>query len=259
MKTPISCAWLTLFFLFPLGVAAEQPSGYDAARWDPIHFQPQIAEASDEQCLACHAEIIERRPLRESPAGVKASDTLAWYQTTPTYEGPQETFHRRHLVTDLAQELMDLRCNTCHQGSDPREEAPYPPVRGKTDFALRKSVNPDTCLMCHGQFDYKIMNMPGDWNEFGHMFQDNCLICHASIRTTRHQVNFLKPEAIEAEAKDSAEACYGCHGGRSWYRIAYPYPRHDWPGMPKAKPEWAEDRPKQSAARFFEGTDTAAK
>ena len=35
--------------------------------------------------------------------------------------GEQETFHRRHLVTDYAREVMDLRCNTCHQGNDPRE------------------------------------------------------------------------------------------------------------------------------------------
>ena len=47
------------------------------------------------------------------------------------------------------------------------------------------------------------------------------------------------------------DTCFGCHGGRSWYRIAYPYPRNAWPGMPTDMPDWARDRPTQSEARFL--------
>ncbi|WP_144375287.1 hypothetical protein [Thiolapillus brandeum] len=168
-----------------------------------------------------------------------------------TYEGPQETFHRRHLVTPYAKKVMKMKCNTCHQGENPREEAPIPPDQKNTDFTLRKQVNPETCLMCHGSFpDYKRMGLPSHWNESRDMFQDNCLVCHAGIRTNRHKVNFLNPEAIEAAAQGNADVCFGCHGGRQWYRISYPYPRHPWPGMAKEVPDWAKDRPTESPERF---------
>ncbi len=74
---------------------------YEKARWDPIHFKPAIDTATDEQCLACHQEILESSVKGASPAGVKSSEVLAWYQTLETYEGEQDTFHRRHLVTPL--------------------------------------------------------------------------------------------------------------------------------------------------------------
>jgi hypothetical protein len=67
---------------------------------------------------------IEATVREQSPAGLEAADTLAWYQQTSTYQGAQDTFHRRHIMTPLAKELMNLRCNTCHQGNDPRDEAP---------------------------------------------------------------------------------------------------------------------------------------
>ncbi|WP_245832036.1 cytochrome c3 family protein [Solemya velesiana gill symbiont] len=104
--------------------------------------------------------MLERKPLKQSPAGVKASDALAWYQTLSTYEGEQDTFHRRHLVTPLAKEVMAMKCNTCHQGDDPREEAQIPPDHSNRDFTLRKSVNPEICLMCHGASPYKLMGLP---------------------------------------------------------------------------------------------------
>ena len=122
---------ISLSFLFavctPLAHSDEQATkDYERARWDAIHFKPAIDRASNEQCLNCHQEILERRVLKQSPAGVKASDTLAWYQTLDSYEGEQDTFHRRHLVSPLSTRLMNLKCNTCHQGHDPREEAPVP-------------------------------------------------------------------------------------------------------------------------------------
>lgn len=241
--------------------AAEQKNSedYHNAMWDPIHFSPAIDTATDEQCLACHQEILERKVLPVSPAGVKADATLAWYQTLTTYEGPQETFHRRHLVTPLATELMDMKCNTCHQGSNPREEAPIPPDIEETGFTLRKQVNPRTCLMCHGDNPYQMMGLPKPWEESRDMFQNNCLLCHVGIRTTRHQVNYLKADAIEAAGKEDSDSCFGCHGGRQWYRIAYPYPRNAWKGMAKEIPEWAKDRPTESEPRFRIQQQSAAK
>lgn len=235
-------------------LAAGATPDYEAARWDPIHFKPAIDEATNDQCLACHQEVLDSKVLAQSPAGVKASGSLAWYQTLDTYEGEQETFHRRHMVTPYAKKVMDLKCSTCHQGNDPREETANSAYDTSSDLVQRKHVDPKICLMCHGEHEASIMGLPpGDWRETGKVFNFNCLTCHAAIRTTRHQVNFLKPEAIEEAGKADSDVCFGCHGGRSWYRIAYPYPRHAWPGS-SAVPEWAKDRPTESEARFLVGT-----
>ncbi|WP_457668939.1 hypothetical protein [Thiolapillus sp.] len=241
--------------------AEKQPAtDYHRAQWNPIHFSPAIDSATNEQCLSCHMEVLQRKVLDHTPAGVPTKSTRAWYQTLDTYKGPQETFHRRHLVTDYAKKVMQMKCTTCHRGENPREEAPIPPDQKNTRFTLRKQVNPETCLMCHGSFpDYKRMGLPSHWNESREMFQNNCLLCHAGVRTNRHKVNFLKPEAIEAAAKDDSDVCFGCHGGRQWYRISYPYPRHAWKGMPEKTPEWAKDRPTESNPRFLTKQQQAQK
>ena len=225
------------------------------ATYDPIHFKPAIDTATDAQCLACHREVLDDKVRERSPAGISAAASKAWYQQLSTYTGEQDTFHRRHLVTPMAKELMNLRCTTCHQGNDPREEAPGSSATAmpqSTDaFTLRKQVNPETtCLKCHGQMNIQVMGLPSPWHESKEMFGNSCLTCHAAIRTTRHQVNYLKAEAIEAAGAKNADTCYGCHGGRSWYRIAYPYPRHAWDGMAPDVPDWAKDRPTESEARF---------
>lgn len=233
------------------------------ATYSPLHFKPAIESAADNQCLACHKEILEDLVRPSSPAGVAAADSLAWYQRTSTYSGDQETFHRRHLVTPLARNLMNLKCNTCHQGHDPREEAPGSSANGarqdETGFTLRKQVNPETtCLKCHGQMNEReIMGLPGPWSEVKHLFRNDCLTCHASTRTNRHRVNYLNAAAIEASAEagkhdmSGGDVCYGCHGGRAWYRIAYPYARNAWPEMPDGTPEWAKTRPTHSESRFL--------
>ncbi len=233
---------------------AESNPGYDQARWDPIHFKPAIDSATNQDCLNCHQEIMDRKVRAVSPAGVTAEEALAWYQTLDTYTGEQETFHRRHLVTDYSTQVMDLQCNTCHQGNDPREETANSAADASSDLIQRKHVNPDVCLMCHGKHNAVVMGVPpGDWREAGAAFQFNCMLCHASIRTARHQVNFLKADAIEAAAQADPDVCFGCHGGRAWYRIPYPYPRHEWAGSGGTVPEWAKDRPTESEARFLTG------
>lgn len=233
----------------------KKAESYIPKQWDPIHFPPKIYTATNQQCLACHQEIMDRKILDVSQAGVKAVDSLAWYQTLDTYKGPQADFHWRHLESPYATRVMKMQCTTCHQGNDPREEAWVPPTDADHPvpaFTLRKMVNPKTCLLCHGQFpDAKIMNLPGPWHKIRDAFQNNCLSCHTAFRTNRHQVNYLNPEAIEAAGKESGDSCYGCHGGRAWYRISYPYPRHAWPNMPPGTPEWAKDRLTQSEKRFL--------
>ncbi len=232
---------------------------YDRARWAPIHFQPAINDATDEQCLECHREIIDRRPLDQSPAGVKASDTLAWYQTVSTYEGGQDTFHRRHLVGPMATRYMDMKCNTCHQGNDPREETVGSSVSDHQAPVQRKTVDPNICLMCHGKYPWELMaGLTGPWSESGKAFGNNCMACHAVFRTNRHQVNYLKPVEIEKDGMVNGDVCYGCHGARAWYRISFPYPRHPWPTMSPEIPDWAKNRPAESEARFLVDINKAA-
>jgi nitrate/TMAO reductase-like tetraheme cytochrome c subunit len=223
--------------------------------YDPIHFKPAIETAKDEHCLACHREVLDDKVRETSPAGVKASTSKAWYQQLSTYTGEQDTFHRRHLLTGMAKELMNLSCTTCHQGNDPRDEAQGTSATGtpQTDngFTLRKVVNVETtCLKCHAPMNTAVMGLPSPWPESKEMFGNSCLTCHAAIRTNRHQVSYLKAEAIEAAGQKNADVCYGCHGGRSWYRMEYPYPRHPWEGMSPEVPDWAKDRPVVSEARF---------
>ncbi len=240
-----------------VSVAAETASSgatdldYERARWHPLHFKPAIETATDEQCLACHQEILASNVKEQSPAGVKTAKTLAWYQTLDVYKGEQETFHRRHLVTPLAKQVMNLQCNTCHEGHGPREEAPIPPTKEAAGFTLRKAVNPETtCAKCHGRHNYEIMGLTGPWSETRESMGNSCLTCHVAIRTNRHQVTYLNAEEIEKASENNSDICYGCHGGRQWYRITYPYPRHPWPGQAAEVPDWAKDRPTESEPRF---------
>lgn len=234
---------------------------YQRARYSELHFKPAIDTATDGQCLVCHAEVLKDTVREQSPAGVKAGDTQAWYQRVSTYQGSQETFHRRHMATPMARQLMKMQCITCHQGSDPRDEAPETSATSQnTGYTLRKHVDVGgLCLKCHGQMNWSVMGLPGPWPESKEAFQNNCLLCHAGIRTVRHQVNYLNASAIESAGQKNAETCYGCHGGRAWYRTHYPYPRHPWPGMPEGTPEWAKDRLTESELRFVIALGTPGK
>ncbi len=242
--------------------ALSKIKNYQAAQWNPLHFKPAIDAATNEQCLACHSEILSHKVREKAPAGNTSAEAIAWYQTLDTYSGPQEEFHARHLTTPLAQKVMNLKCNFCHQGNDPREEAPHSNATTPAgNYTLRKMVNPtDTCLRCHGRFPGQNMGFDAQlWPEVREGIEtaetpNGCLTCHAEqFRTVRHNVNYLNADAIETEAKKSADLCYGCHGGRAWYRISFPYPRHAWPGMDSAVPDWAKDRPTVSAAEHLVG------
>jgi hypothetical protein len=96
--------------------AGDHAGQHLRAVYSPLHFKPAIASATDAQCLACHKEVLEDKVRPVSPAGVKAAESLAWYQQVSTYQGEQDTFHRRHLVTPMAKQFMNLKCNTCHEG-----------------------------------------------------------------------------------------------------------------------------------------------
>ncbi len=248
---------IALILLMLAGItqsAFAQSGDYQRDRNHPSHTQPLINHTSDAECLRCHAEVLRPSVRAESPAGVLARSSKAWYQQTSTYQGEQETFHRRHLSTPMAKELMNLRCNTCHQGSNPRDQHPLSAADTQRTggFATRKSVDPEkSCLMCHGQMNFKAMGLPDAWPKSKEMFQNNCLLCHAAIRTERHQVNFLNAAAIEKAGTANSDVCYGCHGGRAWYRLNFPYPRHKWPGMPDDTPDWAKSRPATSDPRFL--------
>lgn len=252
-------------------VAAATAAGarrYLSAKWDPIHFPPAILTATNDQCLACHKEVLTDKVRTASPAGLKASDSLAWYQTLDSYQGNQETFHARHLATPFAKQVMNLQCSFCHKGNDPREESGGSSASTAVvgDAKLRKMVNPEsTCLLCHGRFPVEFMEgLEGTWPELREGLEsadapNGCLTCHAELfRTVRHQVNYLNADAIEKLAKEgSSDACYGCHGGRAWYRTSYPYPRHPWPDMAPEVPDWAKDRPTESKPEHVAGVKKA--
>jgi hypothetical protein len=231
---------------------AEQTPDYDQGRWDPIHFKPAIDQATNTDCLKCHQEILDHRVRPATTAGVPTAATLAWYQTLDTYSGEQDSFHRRHMVTDFAKEVMSLQCITCHQGNNPRDETANSAADSSGELIQRKHVDPNICLMCHGQYNATVMGLPpGDWSETGKAFNFDCLICHVGIRTHRHQVNYLKADAIERAAKERQDVCFGCHGGRAWYRVSFPYPRHQWLPGATGGPDWSKDRPAESEARFL--------
>ncbi|MBS0382337.1 MAG: hypothetical protein JSR56_07880 [Proteobacteria bacterium] len=241
---------------------------YQRARYYPLHFKPAIDTASNGECLACHAEILGKNVRETSPAGVKAQASLAWYQTLATYDGAQMTFHQRHMVSDYAKAVMNLNCTFCHQSVDPREKNPGFTVtdadmtsnNGKEPFTLRKTVNPsETCLRCHGAMPdpVNIMGLPGPFPEVRKDLEsadtpNACLACHQdAVRTNRHNVTYLNAATIEDLAKEGSDVCYGCHGGRAWYRISYPYPRHPWPAMDMTTtPDWAKGRSASSDPRY---------
>jgi nitrate/TMAO reductase-like tetraheme cytochrome c subunit len=231
--------------------------------WSSAHTERGMATSTNADCLGCHREVLADKPRAQSQSGINAGSVTAWYQTLDTYKGAQDSFHRRHMATPYASQVMDLKCNTCHLGHDPREEASVPmvPPRDRPLAATaRKQVNPErTCLMCHGKFPFENMGLPGDWSEIRADMENpdapnGCLSCHAeTFRTVRHRVNYLKAASIEDAAKTSSDVCYGCHGGRAWYRTSFAYPRHAWPNMPDDAPDWASGRPTESESRFLTG------
>jgi hypothetical protein len=167
-----SCAWGfkdSFFWLLQWDLAHAQTApahaDYQRATYDPIHFKPAIDKATNAQCLACHAEVLEPSVRNESIAGVKASQAKAWYQQVSTYQGEQDTFHRRHMSTAYAKQVMNLQCTTCHQGNDPRDEAAGTSASNQNHtLTLRKMASAEkTCLMCHGTLNYENMGLPGPW------------------------------------------------------------------------------------------------
>ena len=247
--------------------AAAAKLDYQRARYHALHNKPFVDTASNAECLVCHQEVLDTKVRETSPAGVTAQQSLAWYQTLATYDGAQMTFHQRHMSSSYAQAVMNLKCTFCHQGNDVRDESPTNTVsaadmtsnNGKEPFTNRKMVNPsETCLRCHGAMPdpVNIMGLPGPWPEARKDLEtadtpNGCLTCHGELfRTNRHKVTYLNAGTIEDLAKESSDVCYGCHGGRSWYRISYPYPRHPWPGMDPAVPDWAKDRKPTSDPRY---------
>ena len=236
-----------LFLVAAMGLAHGQTApahaDYQRARYDPIHFKPAIDKATNTQCLACHAEVLEASVRNESTAGVKASQSKAWYQQVSTYQGEQDTFHRRHMSTAYAKQVMNLQCNTCHQGNDPRDEATGTSASNQNHrLTLRKMASAE------------IMGLPEPWPKSKATFQNNCLLCHAAIRTNRHNVNYLNAAEIEKTAAKNTDVCYGCHGACPWYRISFPFARNKWEGMAADVPEWAKNRPATSEPRFLSST-----
>jgi hypothetical protein len=201
-------AWVLAAIAMAHPAVAAPAVDYQRARFDPIHFQPAIAQASDAQCLACHEEVLKPSMREQSPAGVKAA-TTAWYQQTNTYQGAQETFHRRHLSTPLARSLMDLRCNTCHEGHDQRDEHPLSSATSQRNGGFpaqaRESRNhlPQVPWPDELQRDGPARALA---QEQGDVPEQLPAVPRGDPHH-RHQVNYLKAEAIEAAATGNAATC----------------------------------------------------
>ncbi len=229
---PLAVIGISVNVCAQTSVSESQSTNYNRARWNPIHFKPAIMAATNEQCLICHMEILDKVPRKTSPAGLTIKNSLAWYQTLSTYEGDQDTFHRRHIMSNYSKRIMNLGCTTCHQGNDPREEVPNSSSTTQEGLTMRKSVDPYICAMCHAQYNFTKMGVPGPWPDNSTLFADTCLTCHVAIKLERHHgISFLNAEGIEELAKKDSNVCYGCHGGRAWYRINFPYTEKKWPGL----------------------------
>lgn len=244
---------IILLFFFVIPACEKGVKDLYVDRMDPVHFPPEIFQTKDSKCLQCHSDLMEKKVLARSPSGISSSGKLAWYQYTSTYEGSQMMFHSRHRDSPLSRQLMNLECRFCHRGNDPLP-GEFSTSSKMRNPVLRKSVSAEKiCLRCHGTFPFSIMGLPGDWGEIKDHYSGNCLTCHSTIRTNRHNVSYLNAGEIERKAMENPEVCYGCHGGRAWYRSSYPYPRNPWPGMP-GMPEKTSDRampgPGKSEALF---------
>jgi hypothetical protein len=199
---------------------AEVDPEYERHRrlWERSHFPPG-EDSLDGRCLGCHADVLEQAPRRAMPAGALPEGLLPPYQRLATYDGGQASFHWRHRRSSYAQSVMRMRCQSCHRGRDPR----LPEVhRHEREFpvALRKRVHPNLCVNCHGRFPDHRAAFDGDWPAVRQRFDGNCLVCHEGDSARRHHNPLLDREAVEAQARDSGDVCYGCHGGRAWYRVS---------------------------------------
>lgn len=83
-----------------------------------------------------------------------------------TYQGAQDTFHRRHLTTEYATKVMQMRCTTCHEGS-PRATKPptRPPTTRTVALTLQNGQPRDFLSQVPREDDHEIMGLPGPWNE----------------------------------------------------------------------------------------------
>ena len=135
-----------------------------------------------------YGEVLEDKVRETSPAGIKAADSKAWYQQVSTYTGEQDTFHRRHLLTPMAKELMNLSCNTCHQGHDLPE----------TNTASFRLQLPNRCGNCHPKLSSRYaMSIHGELTELG--FSPAGFVWHYRRSNTR---DYLRQQEVNLIVTD---------------------------------------------------------
>jgi hypothetical protein len=92
--------------------------------------------------------------------------------------------------------------------------------------------------------NWQVMGLPEPWPRAREMFQNNCLMCHAAIRTHRHQVNYLNAAAIEKpRATEEWRCLLRLSRGPCLvsHRLPLPAPRLARHG-PRPTPDWAKNR-----------------
>ena len=63
-----------------VAVDAENGGKLLRATYSPLHFKPAIESASDDQCLACHKEVLEDKP-RVASLGISGQVLIAVIRT----------------------------------------------------------------------------------------------------------------------------------------------------------------------------------
>lgn len=137
--------------------------------------------------------------------------------------------HTAHLTSPL----LKMTCVTCHESVDMEEGSAA---------LLRKQVNPELCVRCHGQFP--------DHGRITKARTTSCVLCHGTQIANR-QLNYaVRMKELGADAYVNMEAvngdnCLTCHGDKAWFAVSSgelaEEPESGAAGQPQQPlPEWEE-------------------
>jgi len=249
----------------------DPPAKADAKRGKELFLQ--------KGCLACH----QHRPYE--PSSVQQSDREHLnpnYKPDPAATYAPETFPesaRNFAKADYGPNLGNLAAKFQHE-PDKGQKWLSNWIHNPEKYHP-KSLMPNLQLAFQDAADIAawLISVPGDWpvsvevssvqdkpvagaldelvklyvSKGGYKSKDN----KTSTVTLSEVDGFVEKLSVDDQLYFLGEktigrlGCFGCHGGRSWYRISYPYPRHAWPLMDaETVPDWATDRPTESKPEY---------
>jgi hypothetical protein len=179
------------------------------ASYSPLHFKPAIDTATDAQCLACHKEVLEDKPRVASPAGVRAADSIAWYQRTSTYSGEQDSFPSPAPGDADGAGLDEPALHHLPSGPGPARGSAGllgdgdAPDRSPASPCASRSIRKPPASSATASFrPRRSWACPARGPRSRTCSRTTAWRCHAAIRTNRHQVSYLNADAIEAAARE---------------------------------------------------------